>query len=43
MLQFIDTESLDKKEGSKGDTWIFLGRRNRNDFVGRLGAGGAGT
>lgn len=40
MLQTTGPERLTNKDGSKGDTWIPLGRGNRMDYVGRLGAGG---
>lgn len=37
MLQSTDPERLNN-EGSKGDTWVFLGRGNRKDFASALGA-----
>ena len=40
MLQFIVSERLSNKEGSRGDIWISLGRGNRIDpglGVGRYG------
>jgi hypothetical protein len=42
MLQSTDPRRLRNKEGSKGDAWISLGRRNRIDFVGGLGEVGMG-
>lgn len=42
MLQSTDPEILSNKEHSKENAWIFLGRGNRTDFEGGLGAGGNG-
>ena len=39
MLQSTDPEKLSNKEGSVGNTWIFLERVNRIDFAGGLRAG----
>lgn len=37
MLQLKDTERLNNNESSGGGgTWIFLGRRNKMDYVGGL-------
>lgn len=34
---------LNNKEGCTGDEWIFLGRGNRTDFEGGMGAGRDGS
>ena len=40
MLKFTDPERLCNKEGSREYTKISLGKRNRKDLVGCLGASG---
>lgn len=42
-LQSPDPEKLGKKESSRGDAWISLGKGNRLDFAGGLGVGGNRT
>lgn len=43
MLQTTDPETLSNNEGPKRDAWITLGRRNKTDFVGDMGAGENGN
>lgn len=43
MLQPKDPEKLGNKEGSWGDAWISLGKRNRRDFVSALREGEDGN
>lgn len=39
-VQSVDLERLGKEEGSSDYAWLFLGRGNKIDFKGGLGAGG---
>lgn len=41
-LDSTHPKSLDNEEGSKGNTWIFLGRGSRINFAGGWGADGDG-
>lgn len=43
MQQFTEPERLSNKEDLRGDTRISLGKGNRIDFMGGLGAGEVGN
>lgn len=38
MLQFTAAEMLASKKGPKRHAWMSLGKENRKDFLGKLGA-----